>query len=188
MKMRLLSNNEKEVIKQFYTIKNHGGFLYNYFWDQLQNEDLEIDRVNKEIKVVFRTEIKNGPSNEEMKYFLRRIDEIELEVILISNIMNYLENEGYIICVVNSENRPNQETISKILPQGTKVTRTFPDKKINELFINYIDNRVGGGWTAPTSHTTVRTVRYTAVQPNRLWYLQSSAERSSTRRFSWSRL
>ena len=139
--MKTFSNDEKNLIRGFYTAKNNGGFLYNHLWDKLDKEILIIDKAAGSVKLYYPNEDRD-PTQQTINDAISKMAEIEKEILVISNLLNYLEKNGYIQTILSTENAAPVETIQKGFPSRVPITREFPDEAVNRLLIGYLDKRV----------------------------------------------
>ncbi len=137
--MRIFSNLEKQIIDALYTPKNNGAFLLNFVFEQLENENLEVNSEERIVKVIIPIiEI----SERVNQHVIDRIEEIQEMVVVTANLLSYLERNGLILIVKTTENAGSIDYVQKTILPKKVITREFPDREINDLFLRFLNKKI----------------------------------------------
>jgi len=137
--MRIFSSFEKKIIDALYTPKNNGAFLQNFVFEQLKNENLEVDTKIRLVKVIIPITELNVRVDQ---HVIDRIEEIQEMVVVTANLLSYLERNGLILIVKTTENADSRDLVQKTVLGKKVVTREFPDREINVLFLRFLNKKI----------------------------------------------
>jgi hypothetical protein len=137
--MRMLSNNEKEYLRELDKNKYSRHFIVSELQDKLKDEILSFDFTQKKI-IIKLPQPKS--IQDQMITQSKRIEVIENEIIMIVNLIGILEREGYIFLVTNRRNDIAAENLLGTGILSADCCITLPDNDISEYFINLLGRRI----------------------------------------------
>ncbi len=137
--MRIFSNYEKKIIDALYTTKNNGAFLQNFVFEQLENENFEVNSEKSIVKIIIPIIETNVRISQNI---IARIEKVQEMVVVTANLLSYLERDGLILIVKTTENADPVDILQKTVLSKKVITREFPDREINDLFLRFLNKKI----------------------------------------------
>jgi hypothetical protein len=142
--MRVFSTQEQDIIKSLFTPKNNGGFILNYIFEQQRSETWLFNRTEQKIELVFP--FPKSSSSEHLQDISARIDKLQIMILEIGNLLNYLESQG-LICVYSPFEQGSNERQVEVLQgdwlEGSdRLHSEFHDKFVNGLILKYFNKKI----------------------------------------------
>lgn len=140
--MRKLSKFEESLIRQMTEKEWYGNLnIPNLLDNYLTGLRIRIYKREKKVEILF--EIQNKiPTELETKTIISRVGEINELIISTVNLINLLENEGYIIQFNSNTQDDNEITFGRGAVNLPSVSYTFPDNRTAELLVKYATTQI----------------------------------------------
>lgn len=135
--MRLLSDQEKQLCLRI--LEGHGGYncIPNIIDQYLSGILILLDKREKTAKIEFPVRNLNL-SDSETSSIIARINQVSELILVIVNLITMLEKEGYLLTYSKASKDNDQSRFGQGIGNSEHyVTYDLPDKKINDLLIEY---------------------------------------------------
>ena len=107
----------------------------------LENTRLCIDKTNKIIEIKYEI-LGAHPTSEECESAINKIEELEPIIVILSNLLVYLEKEG-LVTIYNPVNNGNQTvTIGTGAINRNSIDNQFQDQKISGMLVSFVHKEI----------------------------------------------
>lgn len=139
--MKKFNSVERKYIQLINSTNEIGRSIIDIFDNDLTATRLTINKTEK--TAVFKFELDGSePSDKELNWIIDKIHELQYKIVILTNLIHYLENNGLLTTYTSHQSLDNKITFGQGAEDSVAVSHTFSDSKIIDLLIQYIDKRL----------------------------------------------
>lgn len=140
--MKTFDQFEKNIIDKIVNNQRLGRNIINILDDYLEKTRIDINITTRAVDLKF--EIQGiQPTQTETNWIINeKLPELQVQIIQILNLINYLEKNGFITTFKTSNVPQTQHQFGKGAVNLGSIGYSFPDLKTNDLLIEYVDKEI----------------------------------------------
>lgn len=139
--MKKFNTLERNYIHLINSTNEIGRSIIDIFDNDLTATRLTINKTDK--TAVFKFELEsNEPNDKESNWIITKIHELQYKIVILTNLIHYLENNGLLTSYIPHSSVENEITFGQGAEDSVAVRHSFSDSKIIDLIIQYIDKRL----------------------------------------------
>jgi len=139
--MRKFNKDERNYIRLINSTDRDGRGIADIFDNDLIGAILRINKVDRTADFIF--EIANQELNDKQaEDILNRIFELQYKIVLLTNLIQYLEENGLLTSYVPQPSLENVISFGQGDAHSLAATRSINDSKIIDLLIKYVDKKL----------------------------------------------
>jgi hypothetical protein len=139
--MKKFNSVERKYIHLINSTNEIGRSIVDIFDNDLIGTRFTINKANR--TATFRFEIRNQtPNEEESHWMIDKIHELQYKIVILTNLISYLENNNLLTSYTPHSSNDNEITFGQGAVNDVAVNSSFDDQKIIDLIIQYIDKRL----------------------------------------------
>lgn len=133
--MRILNKNEQDLCLRILKGDGMNNTLSNLIDHKLEDVRISVKRTPPNVDLLFTIQ-NQQPTDKESEMVSKRIQEISKEILIVVNLINLLEKEGYIM-LLQRANQFDQPPFGRGESNMPDIKHNFPDQRISALLIEY---------------------------------------------------
>ncbi|MFA6979312.1 MAG: hypothetical protein WC209_08325 [Ignavibacteriaceae bacterium] len=139
--MKIFNAQERKYIHLINSTNEIGRSIIDIFDNDLTATRLKLNKTDK--TAVFKFELEgNEPNDKESDWIIAKIHELQYKIVILTNLIHYLENNGLLTTYTSHSSVDNEITFGQGAEDSVAVNYSFSDSKIIDLLIQYIDKRL----------------------------------------------
>ena len=140
--MKTFDQFEKSIIDKIVNNQRLGRNIINILDDYLEKTRVDINITTRAVNLKFEIQ-GTQPTQTETNWILNeKLPELQVQIIKTLNLINYLENNGFITTFRTSNVPQTQHQFGKGAVNLGSLGYSFPDPKTNDLLIEYVEKEI----------------------------------------------